>query len=154
MTLRERIFKMRKYSRFEKGFTFLEIMFVVVIIGILIGIAVPQFTGKAKKARIMSTQANMKTIDTALSQYEMNVGAFPSSEQGLQALIKCPSDVPEDDWDSAYLKDLPKDAWKQPYIYKSPGEHNQEYDLYSTGPDRQEDTEDDIKNWKDEEDSL
>ena len=145
---------MKKRLQVNKGFTFLEIMFVVVIIGILIGIAVPQFTGKAKKARIMSTRANMKTIETALSQYEMNVGNFPTTEQGLAALIKCPSDVPEEDWDSPYLKEIPKDAWKQTFIYKSPGEHNQDYDLYSKGPDRQEDTEDDIKNWKEEEDNL
>ncbi|MBN1902367.1 type II secretion system major pseudopilin GspG [Candidatus Sumerlaeota bacterium] len=145
---------MKRFRSHKKGFTFLEIMFVVVIIGILMGIAVPQFTGKAKKARIMSTKANMNTIGTALSQYEMNVGAFPSSEQGLAALVKCPSDVPEEDWDSAYLKEIPKDAWKEDFIYKFPGEHNQEYDLYSKGPDRQEDTEDDIKNWKEEEDAL
>ena len=145
---------MKKRRWLNKGFTFLEIMFVVVIIGILIGIAVPQFTGKAKKARILSTRANMKTIANALAQFEMNVGTFPSSEQGLEALIKCPSDVPEEDWDSSYLREVPRDAWKQTYIYKCPGEHNQDYDLYSKGPDRQEDTEDDIKNWKEEEDTL
>ena len=126
-------------------------MFVVVIIGILVSIAVPSLTGKAKKARITATRATMKGIETALSDYEMNVGSFPTSEQGLAALVKCPSDVTTEDWgDSPYLKEIPKDAWNQLFIYKFPGEHNAEYDLYSKGPDRQEDTEDDIKNWKEE----
>ncbi len=141
------------YSR--RGFTFLEIMFVVVIIGILVGIAVPSLTGRAKKARITATKATMKGIETALQDYEMNVGGFPTTEQGLGALVKCPSDVTPDDWgDSAYLKEIPKDAWNQLFIYKNPGEHNAEYDLYSKGPDRQEDTEDDIKNWKEDQGEL
>jgi general secretion pathway protein G len=146
---------MKIYFYTRKGFTFLEIMFVVVIIGILVGIAVPSLTGKSKKARITATRATMKGVETALQDYEMNVGAFPTSEQGIAALVKCPSDVPPEDWgDSPYLKEIPRDAWNQEFIYKSPGEHNSDYDLYSKGPDRQEDTEDDIKNWKDESGEL
>jgi len=92
----------------------------------------------------------MKAIDTALSAYEMKVGDYPSTEQGLEALVKCPSDVEKEDWgDSSYLKDVPKDAWGQKFVYKYPGEHNvDEYDLFSKGRDRKEGTEDDIVNWK------
>ena len=142
---------MKRLSGTRKGFTFLEIMFVVVIIGILVGIAVPSLTGKSKKARIIATRATMKGIETALQDYEMNVGGFPTSEQGLEALVKCPSDVAPEDWgDNQYLKEIPKDAWNQEFIFKCPGEHNSDYDLSSKGPDRQEGTDDDIKNWKDE----
>jgi len=145
---------MRKWKTRKKGFTFLEIMFVVVIIGILVGIAVPSLTGKSRKARIMATRANMKSIETALQQFEMNVGSFPTTEQGLEALVKCPSDLDEEMWDSPYLKAVPKDAWKGEFIYKFPGEHNADFDLYSKGPDKQEETEDDIKNWSDEEEEF
>lgn len=145
---------MKRTKRYGRGFTFLEIMFVVVIIGILASIAVPSLTGKSKKARIMATTATMKGIETALSTYEMNVGLFPTTEQGLKALVTCPSDVPEQDWDSPYLKEVPKDAFNEEFIYKCPGEHNAYYDLSSKGPDRQEDTEDDIVNWQTDEEEL
>ncbi len=138
----------------KKGFTFLEIMFVVVIIGILLSIVVPRFTGKTQKARIFATKATMNSIETALQTYEMNVGAFPTTEQGLQALLKCPSEVSKEDWDSPYLKKTPKDSWHHSLIYKCPGEHNADYDLYSMGRDGNEDTEDDIVNWEKEEENL
>jgi len=129
-------------------------MFVVVIIGILASIVGPRLVGKGKKARIMATRATMNGIQTALQSYEMNVGNFPSTEQGLEALINCPSDVPEEDWDSAYLDKMPKDAFGERFLYKCPGENNKDYDLYSKGPDRQEDTDDDIVNWTKEEEEL
>ena len=145
---------MKKFKTMKRGFTFLEIMFVVVIIGILVSIAVPSLTGKGRKARIMATKAPMRGIETALQAFELNVGTFPTAEQGIDALVKCPSDVPEEDWDTPYLREIPKDAFGETFIYKSPGEHNAEYDLYSKGPDRNEDTDDDIVNWSVEEDDL
>jgi len=137
----------------KRGFTFLEIMFVVVIIGILAAIAVPNLAKRANWARIKATEAGMKSIETALQTYEMKVGSFPTTEQGLEALVKCPSDVEKDDWgDSSYLKEVPKDAYNQKFIYKCPGEHNTEdYDLYSTGKDKKDGTDDDIVNWAKEE---
>ena len=140
--------KFRKPTR--SGFTFLEIMFVVVIIGVLAGIAVQNLSKRAEWSRREATKANMKAIDTALSAYEMKVGDYPTTEQGLEALVKCPSDVEKEDWgDSSYLKDVPKDAWGQKFVYKRPGEHNvDEYDLFSKGRDRKEGTEDDIVNWQ------
>lgn len=145
---------MRKFRRTHKAFTFLEIMFVVVIIGILAAIAVPRLVGGTTKARIGATKSNMKAIETALMTFEMKVGRFPTTEEGLKALVKCPSDVSEEDWDSQYLKEVPNDAWGEDFIYKYPGENNVDYDLASKGPDKQEDTEDDITNWasEDEED--
>ncbi len=146
---------MRKFQLNKKGFTFLEIMFVVVIIGILVSIIGPQFTGKSRKAKVTATKATMKAVETALQQFEMNVGRFPTTEEGLMALVKCPGDVEQDDWDSPYLKEIPKDAFGKEFNYKSPGENNADYDLFSLGPDRNEGTDDDIVNWqKDSEKDL
>jgi general secretion pathway protein G len=141
---------MKYERRRHKGFTFLEIMFVVVIIGILLSIVGPRLVGKSEKARIMATKAQMNSVKTALQQYEMHIGAFPTTSQGLKALFERPSDVSEDDWDGPYmdgsLSGL-KDAWGHEFTYKNPGEHSKDYDLFSKGRDNQEGTEDDITNW-------
>ncbi|GAB4316996.1 MAG: type II secretion system major pseudopilin GspG [Candidatus Sumerlaeia bacterium] len=137
----------------RRAFTFLEIMLVVVIIGILLGIVGPRLVGQRKKAKITATKAQMDVLANALARYEMDVGDFPSESQGLKALMEKPSDVPEEDWEGPYLNDPKglKDAWNEPFIYKFPSEHGKDYDLMSKGNDRQEGTEDDIKNWSDEE---
>ena len=145
---------MKKLNRDMRGFTFLEIMFVVVIIGILAAIVGPNLVGKSEKARITTTKAQMNSIQTALQAFEMNVGRFPTTEEGLDALVKCPSDVSEDMWDSPYLEEIPKDAWDNAFVYKYPGDNAIYYDLYSYGPDGQEETEDDITNWKKEDEAL
>ncbi|MCD6384733.1 type II secretion system major pseudopilin GspG [Candidatus Sumerlaeota bacterium] len=134
-----------------RGFTFLEIMFVVAIIGILLSIAIPRFTGKAQRAKIRAAKFQIAQFKTVLGAYEMDVGSFPTTAQGLKALVERPPDVPEEDWHGKYIDSIPKDPWHQEYIYRSPGEHNPDYDLFSKGPDRQEGTEDDITNWEEEE---
>lgn len=141
---------MNSRSASEKGFTFLEIMFVVVIIGVLVSIVVPNITGGARRSRIIATKNSMSSVETALQSFEMNVGRFPTSDEGLKALVQCPSDVSEKFWIKPYLKEDPVDAWGREFIYVCPGEHNIDFDLYSTGPDGQKDTEDDIVNWKTE----
>jgi general secretion pathway protein G len=137
----------------RKAFTFLEIMFVVVIIGILLSIVGPRLVGKSEKARVAATKMQMKNIMTALQQYEMHIGTFPTTSQGLKALFERPSDVSEDDWDGPYMDggyEGLKDAWKHEFTYKYPGEHSKDYDLLSKGHDNQEGTEDDITNWQKE----
>ena len=135
--------------RNARGFTFLEIMFVVVIIGVLMAIAIPRFAGRAQEARISATEATMNGIRTALSQYEMHVGSFPSTTEGLEALMERPNSVDEDMWEGPYIEgdEVPVDSWKQPFNYVSPGTKKRDYDLWSNGPDRQEGTDDDITNW-------
>ena len=135
----------------NKGFTFLEIMMVVVIIGILMSIAIPQLTGKSQKAKINATKFQLGVFKTSLGQFEMDTGTFPSTSDGLKALMERPSDVAEEDWDGPYMEKIPKDTWHEDYIYRFPGEHNKYYDIFSKGPDRQEGTEDDLTNWSDEE---
>ena len=145
---------MKKLNRNKRGFTFLEIMFVVVIIGILAAIVGPNLVGKSEKARITTTRAQMNSIKTTLQQFEMGVGRFPTTEEGLEALVKCPSEVSEDMWDGPYLEEIPKDGWGNDFVYKYPGDNAVYYDLYSYGPDGQEETEDDITNWKKDDEEL
>lgn len=133
----------------RRAFTFLEIMFVVVIIGILLAIVGPKLTGKSKKAKIAATQAQLRNVRMALAEYELNVGEFPTTSQGLKALIERPSEIDEDVWGESYLdtNSIPKDAWGREFQYRCPGEHSKDYDLWSTGADGLDNTEDDITSW-------
>lgn len=127
----------------NRAFTFIEIMMVVLIIGMLAAIVMPYTMGKADKARIKSTKVGLQAIETALAGYEMNVGEVPSTEQGVKALVERPSDVPEDKWERQ-LKSFPLDAWGRPFVYRCPGENGADYDLFSMGKDGKEGTPDDI----------
>ncbi|MFH0794612.1 MAG: type II secretion system major pseudopilin GspG [bacterium] len=136
----------------RRAFTFLEIMLVVTIIGILLAVVGPNLFGRAEKAKVTAAKAQMDSIKTALQHFEIDVGRFPTGQEGLKALVERPSDVFEDEWDGPYLQEgkLPKDPWKQEFTYKCPPEHSRYYDLYSLGKDRQEGTDDDITNWEKE----
>lgn len=140
-------------NRFERAgaraFTFIEIMLVVLIIGILMGIVVPKMVGHTKTSRIQATKASIQGISTALQMFEVKAGRFPTTQEGLGALVTKPNDLTDDEW-TQNLNEVPKDAWKQEFIYKSPGEVNKDYDLVSKGPDKQEGTDDDIANYSKE----
>ncbi len=135
----------------REAFTFLEIMFVVVIIGILMGVAMTSIAKRGQTARINAASLQLKNFDTALAHYELHVGRFPETRDGLLALVTRPSSVPEKAWDGPYLKldggVLPRDPWHNAYNYRSPGQQNEDYDLWSLGPDGIEGTADDITNW-------
>lgn len=134
------------------GFTLIELMMVVIIIGILGAIVLPRFVGQADKAKKAAAQLEIRNIGMALERYEMENGAFPTIEQGLKALVEKPTSSPVPrDWGGPYLKDneVPKDPWKQSYQYRRPSQNNHpDYDLWSFGPDEKDGTEDDISNWK------
>lgn len=134
----------RRYS--NRGFTFLEIILVVSIIVMLAGIVGTSLVGKSKDARIKAARIQMGSIKTSLQAFEIEVGRFPSSDEGLQALVTRPGSVDEQDW-SKGMERLPKDAWKEPFKYAYPSTHGLDFDLTSKGPDRTEGTEDDINNW-------
>ena len=129
----------------QRGFTLIEIMLVVAIIGVLAAMVVPRLTGRTKQARDAVAKADVEVnIPMALDLYELDTGEFPSS---LDYLLE--NKDSKDDWRGPYIKKLPKDAWGNSYNYKQPGAHNTySYDLYSAGADGQTDTDDDIGNWE------
>lgn len=140
----------------SRGFTLIELMLVVIILGILIAMVVPRLAGRTEQARQAAAGADINSnIAVALDLYELDNGTYPSSEQGLEALIIEPTSTPvPPNWNGPYLKKkkLPLDPWGITYAYDSPGVHNQEdYDLYSYGPDGVEGGGDDIVNWEEEE---
>ncbi|MCB2155625.1 type II secretion system major pseudopilin GspG [bacterium] len=139
----------RHNNRGRRGFTFLEIMFVVVIIGVLLAIVGPRLAGKSKKARIQAAKTQIHNIKLGLSQFEMHLGRFPDTNEGLEALFEEPSDAPEGMWEGPYLDadSVPKDQWGHEFRYRAPGEHSKDYDLWSDGPDGQEGTDDDVTSW-------
>ena len=135
----------------KNAFTLVELMLVVVIIGVLVAMVVPRLTGRTKQAREATARADIEAnIPLALDLYEVDNGFFPTTEQGLAALLTKPSSSPvPPNWNGPYLKKMPKDSWGHDYIYISPGNHHKEdYDLYSYGPNGVEGGGDDITNWE------
>lgn len=115
------------------GFTLLELLVVVAIIGLLAGYVGPKYFGQLGKAEIKAASAQIDALEKALDQYRLDVGHYPSTEQGLKALMTKPTGAQK--WAGPYLKkDVPLDPWGNPYLYKSPGEHG-DLDLYTYGRD-------------------
>ena len=133
-----------KTKRKHQGFTLLEIMLVVSIIVIILGVAISKLGNTTAIAKTMRVQADLQAIKTQLQLYESMNGFYPTTEQGLQALVTQPSNDPRPARWYQLFKDLPTDPWGKGYIYKNPGLKNPSgYDLFSAGPDRQADTADD-----------
>lgn len=136
------------HSRETAGFTLIEILLVVIIIGILVSLVAPRLAGRSEEARKQAAKADIEGgITLALDLFEVDNGHYP---QKLDDLVNKGSDATN--WKGPYLKKgLPKDPWGNAYVYNYPGNHNSNgYDLYSLGPDKQEGTADDIVNWKTE----
>ena len=142
--------KLRIKSRAQRGFTLIEIMVVVIIIGLLAAVVVPQFLGRVDDARIAKAKQDIQALDTALTMYKLDNFVYPTGEMGLQALVVKPNDPTVTHWRSGgYLKRLNKDPWGNDYQYQNPGTHG-EYDLFSFGADGQPGgtgTNADIGNW-------
>lgn len=128
------------------GFTLIELLLVLVILGVLAALVVPRFTGRAEQAKNTAAKADIANISTALNAFEVDCGRFPTSEQGLAALMQAPPGVKG--WQRPYLERLLNDPWGNPYVYRCPGQHNVDsFDLYSYGSDGQDGGGDDIDNW-------
>jgi len=131
----------------KRGFTLIELMLVVIIIGALVAMVMPRFAGRGEQAKIAAAKADIQAnIATGLKLYELDNGSFPTSDEGLGALlIRSSSAV---NWNGPYLEKRPLDPWGREYKYKSPGDHRiADYDLYSLGKDGTESA-DDVKNWE------
>lgn len=119
----------------RRGFTLLELLVVMVIIGLLASYVGPKFFSQIGKSEIKAARAQIDALEKALDQYRLDVGRYPTTDQGLNALIERPSG--EQRWSGPYLKKaVPLDPWGRPYVYRQPGEHG-EYDLLSLGKDGQ-----------------
>ncbi len=135
----------RQRSRDTKGFTLVELLLVVTIIGILAGAVLVNISGQSKKAKIQRTRNDIANIENALSLYEMEMGEYPEE---LQDLVEDPG---IDGWSGPYLtKKNVADPWNNDYQYQYPGNYGLEYDLYSLGPDGTDGTDDDIGNWEED----
>ena len=133
----------------EQGFTLLEIMVVVVIIGLLVAAVAPQFMGQITKAEVGRAKQDLRQIETSLNLYRLDNFRYPSTSEGLQALVTNPGETAAPNWKQV-LKNLPVDPWGQPYLYASPGQHG-DFDVFTYGADRQEGGEGsnaDIGNWE------
>ena len=132
----------------SKGFTLIELMLVVIIIGALVAMVMPRLAGRSEQAKVGAAQADISAnIATALKLYELDNGHYPTGEEGgLNALTVKPSAATN--WNGPYIEKKPLDPWGREYVYKSPGTHRTyDYDLYSLGRDGQESA-DDPKNWE------
>lgn len=134
----------------KKGFTLIELMLVVIIIGVLVSMVVPRLVGRSEEARVSAAKADIHAnISVALDLFELDNGRYPTTEEGLSSLRTKPASAIN--WKGPYLKREPQDPWGSPYMYRSPGDYNPDYDLYSYGPDGKEGGGDDVSNWEEKE---
>jgi len=139
-------------SRRQAGFTLIEIMVVVVILGILAAFVVPNIMGKPDEARMVKAQQDIRALESALNLYKLDNFYYPTTQQGLESLVTKPSGEPEARNYKAggYIKSVPKDPWGNPYQYLQPGVKNSDFDLFSLGADNRPGGEGpaaDVGNW-------
>lgn len=142
------------YRRQERGFSLIEIMVVIVIMGLLLSYVAPKVFQNVEKAQLQKVQADFSSIKTALANYRLDNFIYPTSDQGLEALVTKPQIAPEPrGWRSeGYLDKVPRDPWQREYLYLSPGENGRPFEIYTLGADgvRGGSGQDaDISNWDD-----
>jgi general secretion pathway protein G len=134
-----------------RGFTLIEIMVVVVIIGLLAAMVVPAVVGQVDRTRVTKAKQDIQSLETALAMFQLDNSKYPTTEQGLTALVQQPTDPSIQHWrPGGYLQHVSKDPWGIEYHYEYPGAHGKEYDLYTLGADNQpggEGSDADIGNW-------
>lgn len=134
--------------RRQGGFTLIEVMVVVVILSILAAVVVPNIISQTDEARITKAKADIRSLEQALQLYHLDNSRYPTTDQGLEALVSKPSGEPEprNYKKGGYMPRIPKDPWGSDYVFLSPGERSENYDIYSPGKDLQS-QDDDIGNW-------
>jgi general secretion pathway protein G len=129
-------------ERKSRGFTLIEIMVVIVILGILAGLVLPRFMGRTEEAKKVKAKLQIENLEGALKLYKLDTGTYPTTEQGLEALVQKPATgaVPANWREGGYLEKgkVPVDPWNRPYVYVSPGIKNKDFDLKSLGGDGEE----------------
>lgn len=132
----------------QAGFTLLELMVVIVILGVLASMVVPNLMGNKEKADAQKATSDIVALEGSLDMYKLDNHPYPTTEQGLQALVTKPeiAPIPKNYRDDGYIRRLPEDPWGNDYILVSPGEHGA-VDVFSAGPDAEANTADDITNW-------
>jgi general secretion pathway protein G len=136
----------RRINRVRSAFTLIELLLVLVILAVLAAVVVPKFTNRTEQARITAAKTDISNIEGALDTFEVDNGRYPSTEEGLRALVEAPAGM--QNWRGPYIKrGIPNDPWGNAYVYRYPGAKNASgYDLSSNGPDGREGT-DDLDNW-------
>lgn len=132
----------------QGGFTLIEVMVVLLIIGIMAGLVAPQILGSQEEAQRKAAAVDIQSLESALTRYKLSNNRFPTTEQGLDALVSQPTidPLPRNYPEGGYITRLPNDPWDNPYQLISPGEIGQ-IDIFSNGPDGEPGTDDDIGNW-------
>lgn len=132
--------------RRRSAFTLIELLLVMVILVVLAAVVVPKFANRSVQAKVTAATTDIATLSSALDAFEIDMSRYPTSEEGLSALVNAPSDA-NGQWRGPYISKLPMDPWNRSYNYQNPGSHNpQGYDLYSYGIDGTE-SPDDLVNW-------
>lgn len=126
---------LKKQSQHEQGFTLLELLVVVLIIGLLTTVVAPRLWGQVSRSEITTARAQMDAVEKALQGFRVDAGHFPTTAQGLKALLVQPPDEPR--WHGPYMQsEVPLDPWGSPYQYRAPGANGRDYELLSLGRDR------------------
>ncbi|CAI1926691.1 Pullulanase secretion protein pulG [Serratia quinivorans] len=133
----------------QRGFTLLEIMVVIVILGVLASLTIPSLMGNKDRADRQKAVSDIVTLENALDMYKLDNGRYPTTGQGLKALVTLPTELPlpRNYRSDGYIRRLPQDPWGAPYMLISPGVHGKT-DIYSSGPDNITGNDDDINNWE------
>jgi general secretion pathway protein G len=151
MSINSNIRESNKGLRHSRGFTLIEIMVVVIIIGLLAAVIVPEVIHRVDDARVAKAKQDIQALETALTMFRLDNSKYPTTEQGLQALVQQPTDPSIRHWrPGGYLQHVSKDPWGNDYQYASPGQHIKDYDLFSLGADGQpggDGNDADIGNW-------